>query len=96
MFGTYLPDDIPIVSSVIAVCLADTAISLLAGLVIFPVEFANHFTPDSGPSLIFQILSLDFNQIPFGNFFRALFFVVIVRFFCFHNFFIRTGHCLAH
>ncbi|ARI66492.1 hypothetical protein [Coxiella burnetii] len=50
MFGAYLPDDIPIVSSVIAVCLADTAIALLAGLVIFPVVFANHLTPDSlGP-----------------------------------------------
>ena len=60
MFGAYLPDDILIVSSVIAVCLADTAIALLAGLVILPVLFLNHLTPDSGPSLIFQTLPLAF------------------------------------
>ncbi|MGP3398056.1 sodium-dependent transporter [Coxiella burnetii] len=78
MFGAYLPDDIPIVSSVIAVCLADTAIALLAGLVIFPVVFANHLTPDSGPSLIFQTLPLAFSQIPFGNVFGALFFLLLL------------------
>lgn len=78
MFSAYLPEKTPIMSSVIAVCFSDTAIALLAGLVIFPVVFANHLQPTSGPSLIFRTLPIAFGHLPFGNIVGALFFLLLL------------------
>jgi len=78
MFSAYLPEKTPIMSSVVAVCFSDTAIAILAGLVIFPVVFANHLQPASGPSLIFRTLPIAFGQLPFGNIIGALFFLLLL------------------
>lgn len=78
MFSAYLPEETPIMSSVIAVCLADTAIAILAGLVIFPIVFANHLQPASGPSLIFRTLPIAFGHLPLGNIIGALFFLLLL------------------
>ncbi len=78
MFSAYLPKNIPIAGSVVAVCLMDTAVAVLSGLVIFPVVFANHLAPSAGPSLIFRTLPLAFGHIPYGNFIGALFFLLVL------------------
>jgi len=51
--------------------LADTGISLLAGLAVFPIVFAYGLDPASGPGLVFITLPLAFAQMPFGS--RAAF-----------------------
>lgn len=57
--------------------LADTVISLLAGLVVFPIVFANGIDPASGPGLVFLSLPLAFAKMPFGTVAAAAFFVLL-------------------
>src|SRR5690606_17772310 len=47
--------------------IADTLISLLAGLAVFPIVFAHGLDPASGPGLVFVTLPLAFAKMPFGT-----------------------------
>jgi NSS family neurotransmitter:Na+ symporter len=76
-YGAYLPQDESIALTGFAVVCGDTAIALLAGLVIFPIVFANGLDPGEGPGLIFQTLPLAFGQMPAGGFFGCLFFILL-------------------
>ncbi len=76
-YGAYLPEGTSITSTSIIVALADTGIALMAGLIIFPVVFANGLESDAGPGLIFQTLPLAFGQMPGGLIFGTLFFVLL-------------------
>jgi NSS family neurotransmitter:Na+ symporter len=76
-YGSYLPRDISITGSVFIIVIADTAVALLAGLVIFPAVFSNGLDPAAGPGLIFQTLPVAFAQMPGGWLFGVLFFVML-------------------
>ncbi len=76
-YGAYLPEETSIPGSAAAVAMADTSIALLAGLVIFPIVFANGMDPGSGPGLVFVTLPLAFGQLPGGVFFATIFFVLL-------------------
>jgi len=76
-YGAYLPEETSISGSALAVAMADTAIALLAGLVIFPIVFANGLDPAAGPGLVFVTLPLAFGQMPGGVFFATIFFVLL-------------------
>lgn len=77
MFSAYLPSETPIVSSAIAIALADTLFAVIAGLIIFPIVFSFHLKPDVGPSLIFQTLPIAFGQLSFGSVIASLFFLLL-------------------
>jgi len=76
-YGAYLPQEASIVQTSIAVVFADTLIAILAGLVIFPIVFANGLDPAEGPGLIFQTLPVAFGQLAGGGVFGALFFLLL-------------------
>ncbi len=76
-YGAYLPEGTSIVSTSVAVVIADTTIALLAGLVIFPIVFANGLDPGAGPGLLFKTLPVAFGQMPLGALFGTLFFVML-------------------
>jgi NSS family neurotransmitter:Na+ symporter len=76
-YGAYLPQEESIGVTSIAVVCGDTLIAVLAGLVIFPIVFANGLEPAEGPGLIFQTLPLAFSQMPAGWFFGSLFFILL-------------------
>ena len=76
-YGAYLPEETSIAGSAAAVALADTTIAILAGLVIFPLVFANGLDPADGPGLVFITLPLAFGQMPGGAIFATLFFVLL-------------------
>ncbi|MFV2035840.1 MAG: sodium-dependent transporter, partial [Halocynthiibacter sp.] len=76
-YGAYLPQSASIVQTSIAVVFADTAIAILAGLVIFPIVFAHGLDPAEGPGLIFQTLPLASGQMSGGAVFGALFFLLL-------------------
>jgi neurotransmitter:Na+ symporter, NSS family len=79
MYGSYLPEDASIASTSITISIADTGVALLAGLAIFPIVFAfPELEAGAGPGLIFQTLPLAFAQMPGGQFFGTLFFILIV------------------
>jgi NSS family neurotransmitter:Na+ symporter len=75
-YGSYLPDSTRIVPNATRVALADTAVSLLAGLAIFPAVFAFGGTPAGGPGLLFNTIPLIFSKMPLGGLFTAVFFVL--------------------
>jgi NSS family neurotransmitter:Na+ symporter len=75
-YGSYLPDSTRIVPNATKVALADTAVSLLAGLAIFPAVFAFGGTPAGGPGLLFNTIPLIFSKMPLGGLFTTLFFVL--------------------
>lgn len=77
-YGSYLPKNISIAKTSVAISLTDTVVALLAGLAIFPIVFANGLEPGAGPGLIFQTLPLAFGQMPMGSLFGTLFFVLLV------------------
>lgn len=77
VYGSYLPDHVSISRSTLFVAAADTLVALLAGIAIFPIVFSNHLAPGMGPGLIFETLPLAFGQMPAGNLFGTLFFILI-------------------
>jgi NSS family neurotransmitter:Na+ symporter len=76
-YGAYLPEETSITGASAAVVTADTMIAMLAGLVIFPLVFANGLNPGEGPGLVFQTLPLALGQMPGGAFFSTLFFILL-------------------
>ena len=77
MYGSYLSRDSNITGSTIVIALSDTAVAILAGMVIFPIVFANGLDPAAGPSLVFQTLPLAFGQMPAGALFGTVFFLLL-------------------
>lgn len=77
IYGSYLPKSISIGSSAAIIVVADTAVALLAGLVIFPAVFHHGLDPAAGPGLIFQTLPVAFAQMPGGHLFSVLFFTML-------------------
>ncbi len=78
VFGAYMPKDFSIPRSATAVILMDTGVAVLAGFAIFPLVFQYGLNPDGGPGLIFQTLPLAFGQMPGGQLFGAIFFVLLI------------------
>ncbi|MGE5507251.1 MAG: sodium-dependent transporter, partial [Chitinophagales bacterium] len=75
-FGSYQPDAANLPATAVRVVAADTAVSLLAGLAIFPAVFSFGFKPDAGPSLLFITIPAVFSAMPLGRVFMALFFLL--------------------
>ena len=76
-YGSYVNKKERLPSLALQITFADTAIALLAGIVIFPAVFAYGLSPDSGPDLIFITLPTVFYAMPFGSFFQMLFLILI-------------------
>ncbi len=76
-YGSYLNKNDNMFFSGIMIALLDTLIALLAGLAIFTSVFAMGFNPAEGPGLVFNVLPAVFSQMPGGNIFAALFFILL-------------------
>jgi len=76
-YGAYLPEDTSIGGTAVTVVLADTSIAMLAGLVIFPIVFANGLDTAQGPGLVFVTLPLAFGGMTGGLIFGTLFFILL-------------------
>ena len=78
VYGSYLSEKYSIVKAGVWIAFADTAVALIAGLIIFSIVFANGLEPGSGPGLLFQTLPIAFGQMPGGWFFGPLFFALVI------------------
>jgi len=76
-YGAYMPKKASIGSTVIAIATLDTVVALIAGLAIFPIIFANNMDPGAGPGLMFVSLPVAFGQMPGGQVFGFMFFVLV-------------------
>ena len=77
-FGAYLDKKTPVGGSAGLIISVDTGVALLAGFAIFPLVFAYGLAPSGGPGLIFQTLPVAFGQMPGGQVFGSLFFLLLV------------------
>ena len=75
IFGSYIGKDRTLTGETINICLLDTLVAFLAGLIIFPSCFAFGVDPGQGPGLVFITLPNIFNQMVGGRIFGGLFFV---------------------
>ncbi|MDZ7338876.1 MAG: sodium-dependent transporter [candidate division KSB1 bacterium] len=76
-YGSYLSRRENIIRSAGWICLSDTLVAFIAGLVIFPTLFAMGFRPDAGVSLAFVVLPSIFAHMPAGALFGAAFFLLL-------------------
>lgn len=76
-YGSYMPKKASIGSTVLTIAALDTVVALIAGLAIFPIVFANGMDPGAGPGLMFISLPVAFGQMPGGQIFGFLFFVLV-------------------
>ncbi|MEP3349896.1 MAG: sodium-dependent transporter [Marinomonas sp.] len=76
-YGSYMTKKASIGKTVLAIGALDTIVALVAGLAIFPIIFANNMDPAAGPGLMFMSLPVAFGQMPFGQLFGVLFFVLV-------------------
>ena len=75
IFGSYIGKDRTLTGETINICLLDTLVAFLAGLIIFPSCFAFGVDPGQGPGLVFITLPNIFTQMVGGRIFGVLFFV---------------------
>lgn len=76
-YAAYSPPGIDLKAAAVASVAGDTAVSLVAGLAIFPVVFAYGVDPGSGPGLAFVSLPLAFEAMPGGRWAAIAFFVML-------------------
>jgi NSS family neurotransmitter:Na+ symporter len=76
-YGSYVPKTVSLTKASVIIAVADTLVAILAGLMIFPIVFANGLDPAEGPGLIFKTLPTAFADMPGGSIFGALFFLLL-------------------
>ncbi|MEJ2760302.1 MAG: sodium-dependent transporter, partial [Gammaproteobacteria bacterium] len=79
IYGSYLSDRSSIPATTFTVVLANTSVSLLAGIIIFPIIFSYGLDPTTGgPGLIFVSLPIAFGKMPGGIVIGTLFFFLLM------------------
>ena len=75
IFGSYINKKHSLLTEAANICILDTGVALIAGLIIIPSCFAFGLKPDAGPGLIFATLPNVFAQMPAGRICGAAFFL---------------------
>lgn len=77
-YASYFKPDTNLRHTALHVTILDTAVALLAGIVIFPAVFSVGIEPSSGPSLVFITLPSIFNGMPWSMVWSSVFFLLLV------------------
>lgn len=75
ILGSYIGKDHSLPKEAANVCILDTLVALMAGLIVIPSCFAFGLQPNAGPGLIFQTLPNVFAQMPAGRICAVAFFL---------------------
>ncbi|MBY0756239.1 sodium-dependent transporter [Clostridium sardiniense] len=75
-YSSYFTDDNNLIATGAKVAVADTCVSLIAGIAIFPAVFSFGQTPASGPGLLFNTVPLIFSKMPGGTILAVVFFLL--------------------
>jgi len=76
-YGTYMKSGHHIPRFTLIITLTDLFVSILAGLVIFPIVFSFGLSPTAGAELAFTSLPIAFAQMPAGKVIAVAFFAVL-------------------
>ena len=83
-YASYFKRDTNLLRSATQIALLDSAIAILAGLMIFPAAFSVGVEPDSGPSLIFitlpNVFQQAFSAVPSVGYVMAILFYALLVF----------------
>ncbi len=77
IFGSYIDKKYALTGEAVRIAGLDTFVAITTGLIIFPACFAFGVAPDSGPGLVFVTLPAVFAQMPLGNVWATLFFILM-------------------
>ena len=75
IFGSYMSKSERLAGEAARICVLDTFVAIMSGIIIFPACFSYGVQPDAGPSLIFVTLPNVFNNMTFGRLWGTLFFL---------------------
>lgn len=75
IFGSYMSKEHTLGGEAVRICVLDTFVALMSGLIIFPACFSFGIQPDQGPSLIFMTLPNVFTNMAGGRVWGSLFFL---------------------
>lgn len=75
IFGSYMSKSQRLAGEAIRICILDTFVAIMSGIIIFPACFSYGVQPDSGPSLIFVTLPNVFINMAGGRLWGSLFFL---------------------
>ena len=77
-YGSYMHKEENIFQATKYITSADTFVSILASVAIFPAVFAAHLDPQSGAGLVFETLPNVFQRMPAGQLFQFMFFFLLL------------------
>ncbi|MDR3286375.1 MAG: sodium-dependent transporter [Prevotellaceae bacterium] len=76
-YASYFNKSINMPKTAVSVVALDTLVAILAGIVIFPAVTSFGISPAQGPKLVFVTLPNIFQQMPFGNLWALIFFLLL-------------------
>ena len=76
-YGAYMPSSNSIAKTAFNVAILDTLMAIISGLIVFPIVFAYGLEPSAGPGLLFVSLTAAFANMPMGELFGFIFFVLV-------------------
>lgn len=75
IFGSYMSRSFTLTGEAVRICILDTFVAIMSGLIIIPACFAFGVPQDAGPSLIFITLPRVFMKMNAGRLWGSLFFL---------------------
>lgn len=76
-YSSYFGKKTNLQTTALQVTVLDTLVALLAGIMIFPAVFSFGIAPTAGPELVFITLPNVFEQLPFGQLWSFIFYVLL-------------------
>lgn len=78
IFGSYMSQEHTLAGEATRICILDTFVALMSGVIIFPACFSYGVRPDDGTSLIFKTLPNVFVNMQGGRLWGTLFFLFMI------------------
>ncbi|MDA0263634.1 MAG: sodium-dependent transporter [Chloroflexi bacterium] len=76
-YGSYTPNGVNLVTSSVAIVATNSFVSLMAGLMVFPIVFTFGITPETGSQLSFTAFPAVFGDLAGGRAISIVFFVLL-------------------
>lgn len=76
-YSSYFGKETKLQTTALQVTVLDTLVAILAGIMIFPAVFSFGIEPTAGPELVFITLPNVFEQLPWGNLWSLIFFILL-------------------
>ncbi len=76
-YASYFSERTGLMRTAVTTAFLDSLVAVLAGVIIFPAVFSFGLSPEAGPTLVFEVLPHVFSQLPGGQCWSTLFFLLL-------------------